>query len=95
MHNPNAIEIILGDMVTDSSINEERDVDVTITIENENGTVTAFKAAEVKAEGRPLDVTAVEQLNAKFSDMPKITHKAIFSRSGLLCPLCQGQFRFS
>lgn len=81
-HDPNAVEIILGDRVFDSASEGERDVDVTVTIKNTDGSIEAFKAAEVKAEGRPLDVSKVEQLCQKFEDMPKITHKSIFSCSG-------------
>ena len=81
-HDPEAINIILGDMVYDSAANKKRDVDVTITINDASGIIAAFKAAEVKAEGKPLDVADVEQLCMKFSDMPDITHKSIFSSSG-------------
>ena len=61
---------------------KNRDVDVTVTVQSENGEVTVFKAAEVKHEGRPLDVGPVEQLCLKLADMPKVTHKSIFYSSG-------------
>lgn len=79
---PQAIKIMVGDMVFDEAAEKERDVDVTVTVVDEDGEVTAFKAAEVKHEGMPLDVAAVEQLIAKLIDMPKVTHRAIFSTSG-------------
>jgi hypothetical protein len=79
---PQAIEIMVGDMIFDEAAEKERDVDVTVTIVDEYGGVTAFKAAEVKHEGKPLDVTTVEQLIAKLMDMPEVTHMAIFSTSG-------------
>jgi hypothetical protein len=69
-------------MVFDEAAEKERDVDVTVTVADEHGEVTAFKAAEVKHEGKPLDVATVEQLIAKLMDMPKVTHRAIFSTSG-------------
>lgn len=81
-HEPECVEIILGDMVFDAAAEKTRDVDITITFRDENGDVTAFKAAEVKDESKPLDVIKVEQLCQKFSDMPHVTHKSIFSTSG-------------
>lgn len=80
-HDPDAIDITLGDMVFDTAAGKKRDVDVTVTIQNANG-ITAFKAAEVKHESQPLDVTTIEQLCLKLADMPKVTHKSIFSSSG-------------
>lgn len=81
-HDPDAVEITLGDMVYDEAAQKSRDVDVTVTFKNEDGTTTAFKAAEVKKESHPLDVVTIEQLCLKFSDMPQITHRSIFSTSG-------------
>ena len=80
--NPEVVDIILGDMVLDTKADEERDVDVTVTISESGATTHAFKAYEVKNEGAPLDVATVEQLCAKLSDMPSVTHKAIVSASG-------------
>ena len=54
LHNPDAIDITLGDMVYDPAAGKNRDVDVTITIANESGIIEAFKAVEVKAENKPL-----------------------------------------
>lgn len=81
-HDPDAVEITLGDMVYDSAAGKSRDVDVTITVEDGDGNIQAFKAVEVKAEGKPLDITTIEQLSLKLTDMPKVTQKAIFSTSG-------------
>ena len=81
-HDPDAIDITIGNMVYDSAAEKKRDVDVTITIKNTDGTIDAFKAAEVKAENRPLDVIPIEQLCMKLADMPNVTHKSIFSCSG-------------
>lgn len=81
-HDPDAIDVTIGDMVLDEAAEKERDVDVTVTITDVNGEISAFKASEVKHEGNPLDVTAVEQLLMKLADMPKVTHRAIFSSSG-------------
>ena len=81
-HDPDAIDVTIGDMVMDYAAGKARDVDVTVTLTGDDGEITAFKASEVKHEGKALDVTVVEQLILKLSDMPKVTHKAIFSTSG-------------
>jgi hypothetical protein len=81
-HDPDAVDITVGDMVFDAAAGKERDLDVTVTVQDENGIVTAFKAAEVKHEGQALDVGRIEQLCLKLADMPKVTHKSIFSSSG-------------
>lgn len=80
--NPEAVKIVLGDMVYDEAAEKRRDVDITITLEEGGGVLRAFKAIEVKQESKPLDVATVEQLCLKFSDMPKITHRAIVSAAG-------------
>ena len=81
-HDPETVDVTIGDMVLDEAAAKERDVDVTVTITDSDGEMSAFKASEVKHEGKPLDVVAVEQLILKLADMPKITHRAIFSSSG-------------
>jgi hypothetical protein len=79
---PTAVDVTVGDMVTDTAAQKTRDVDVTVTV-TENGSVTrAFKAYEVKRERQPLDVVTVEQLCLKLLDMPQVTHRAIVSASG-------------
>ena len=87
-HDPDAIDVTVGDMVMDDAAGKERDVDVTVTLTGIDGNITAFKASEVKHEGKALDVTAVEQLILKLSDMPKVTHRAIFSTSGYTDGAC-------
>ena len=87
-HDPDAIDVTVGDMVMDDAAGKERDVDVTVTLTGNDGKVAAFKASEVKHEGKPLDVTVVEQLSLKLSDMPKVTHKAIFSTSSYTDGAC-------
>ena len=81
-HDPEAVDVTVGDMVLDEAAGKERDVDVTVTITDSDGEASAFKASEVKHEGKPLDVVTVEQLILKLADMPKVTHRAIFSTSG-------------
>lgn len=81
-HDPDAVDITIGDMVLDASADKVRDVDVTVTIQETDGKRSAFKAYEVKREGKPLDVSVVEQLCVKLMDMPSITHRAIVSSSG-------------
>ena len=80
--NPDAVQIMLGDRVMDGVAEEERDVDVTVTLREVDGAIRAFKAYEVKREGRALDVATVEQLIAKLEDMPAVTHRGIVSSSG-------------
>src|SRR5258708_5904633 len=80
--NPDAVDVIVGDMVPDVAAGKSRDVDVTVTIQGDDGSVSAYKAYEVKREGEPLDVATVEQLCAKLRDMPAVTHRAIVSASG-------------
>ena len=81
-HDPDAVDVTVGDMVLDTAAEKKRDVDITVTFKNVSGEVTAFKAAEVKHEGHALDVGKIEQLCLKLADMPAITHKSIFSSSG-------------
>lgn len=80
--NPDAVDITLGDMVLDPAAEKKRDVDVTVTVQEQNGGVRALKAYEVKNESTALDVMVVEQLCIKLNDMPSITHRAIISASG-------------
>jgi hypothetical protein len=78
---PDAVDVTIGDLVLDVAASKPRDVDVTVTLHEEDGTVRAFKAYEVKREGEPLDVTTVEQLCMKLRDMPSVTHRGIVSAS--------------
>ena len=80
--NPDAVDVVLGDMVPDPAADKERDVDVTVTLHESPGVIRAFKAYEVKREKSPLDVSEVEQLCIKLLDMPSVTHRAIVSASG-------------
>ena len=80
--NPEAVDITVGDGVTDATTGAQRDVDVTVTVREADGSLRAFKGYEVKREGTPLDVTEVEQLCMKFTDMPEVTHRAIVSATG-------------
>jgi hypothetical protein len=83
---PTAVDITIGDMVLDKSVEKDRDVDITVTLEETPGVIRAFKAYEVKKEKTPLDVTEVEQLCMKLHDMPSVTYKAIVSSSGFTAP---------
>lgn len=80
--NPDAVEVILGDMVLDEAAEKPRDVDVTVRVTAGDGTITVFQGIEVKQEAKPLDVTVVEQLALKLKDMPEVTHRAVVSASG-------------
>ncbi len=80
------VDVVLGDMVEDVASGNPRDVDITVTTRAADGAVQAFKGIEVKAEKRPLDVIAVEQLCAKLQDMPGITHRGVVSASGYTAP---------
>lgn len=73
---------VLGEKVVDVASGTERDVDIVIQRAGD----VAFIGVEVKDEGRPLDITVVEQLCAKFGDMPSLTTRAIISTSGYTAP---------
>lgn len=83
---PEDVEITLGDMVYDPAADEKRDVDVTVTYREADGSVSVFKGVEVKKHLRPLDVIHVEQLVAKLNDIPSMNHRAIVSSSGYTKP---------
>jgi Restriction endonuclease len=78
---PDDVEIELGSMVNDIAAEKKRDVDVTVTYMDDDGSIRAFVGIEVKAHKRPLNVEQVEQLAAKLADMPTITHRSIVSAS--------------
>ena len=80
------VDVMLGDMVDDVASGTPRDVDITITARTHDGMIQAFTGVEVKAEKRPLDVIAVEQLCAKLKDMPGITQRSVVSASGYTAP---------
>jgi hypothetical protein len=80
------VEIELGDFVYDEATQTERDVDVTITTRDSDGSRTAFVGLEVKAHKRRLNSEHVEQLVQKLRDMPAITRRAIVSASGFTKP---------
>src|SRR6266849_6302430 len=79
--NPDVVDVTIGDLVLDVAAKKRRDVDITVTVKEDDGTARAFKAFEVKREGEPLDVATVEQLCLKLRDMPEVTHRAIVSAS--------------
>lgn len=80
------MDICLGDLVFDEASETSRDVDITVTERVGGDLVKTFRGMEVKAHTRPLDVTHVEQLNAKLSDMPSLQEKGIISASGYSVP---------
>src|SRR6266446_7976891 len=86
MSSPDDVDITFGVLIYDEAAEEKRDVDVTVTYRDEKGLMSAFKGIEVKKIGRKLNVAQVEQLIAKFSDMPTINRKAIVSASGFSKP---------
>jgi hypothetical protein len=83
---PDGVEIELGSMVPDVASKEDRDVDITVTARNLDHTLAGVAGLEVKAHGRPLDSTHVEQLACKLNDMPSLTRRAIVSASGYSNP---------
>ncbi len=82
---PEDVELELGALVWDENSETKRDVDVCVTRRLAGG-VEGFVGIEVKAEARPLDVIAVEQLCAKLKDMPSLTARSIVSASGFTGP---------
>jgi hypothetical protein len=83
---PEHVELELGDFVHDEASESRRDIDVTITVRNPDGSRAAYMGIEVKAHGRPLNSPTVEGLAQKLNDMPEITHRAIVSASGFTRP---------
>ena len=49
-HDPDAVDVTVGDMVMDEAAEKERDVDVTVTITDDSGQISAFEAAESRAK---------------------------------------------
>lgn len=84
--NPENVEIELGDFVYDAASQTGRDVDVTITTLNADGSRSALRGIEVQAHRRALGSDDVEQLIQKLADMPSITHRGIVSASGFTKP---------
>lgn len=80
------VEIELGEYVYDQAAESKRDVDVTIKVRNNDGSISVFKGIEVKAHSRKLGSEPVEQLIQKLADMPDVTHSAIVSASGYTKP---------
>lgn len=80
------VEIEFGSMVFDTAAEKLRDVDITVTRKNSDGTLSIFTGIEVKAHNRRLDSSHVEQLCSKLNDMPNITDRAIVSASGYTKP---------
>ncbi len=83
---PNDVEVEFGNLVLDTAAEELRDVDVTVTRKNADGTLSVFKGFEVKDHSRRLDSSHVEQLCLKLNDMPDIKERAIVSASGYTKP---------
>lgn len=79
---PHSVDVELGSMVYDSFAEKNRDVDVLVTYRDPEGTLSALAGVEVKKHTRPLTVEHVEQLFAKFGDMPSLGKKGIVSASG-------------
>jgi hypothetical protein len=73
-------------MVFDDVAEEDRDVDITLRVVNEDAGTTLLEGIEVKHHKRPLDVSHVEQLCAKLRDMPAIGNAGIVSGSGYTEP---------
>lgn len=83
---PHPVEIELGSMVFDDASGTERDIDVTVKYSLDGESTSVLAGLEVKDHARPLDVTHVEQLATKMSDMGAITDRAIVSASGFSEP---------
>lgn len=84
--NPEAVEIILGNMIYDQASQTKRDVDVTIRSKDNLGKEVAYVGIEVKDHHRKLGSIEVEQLCAKLRDMKSISQGGIVSASGYTRP---------
>lgn len=83
---PEHVEIELGSTVYDAAREGNRDVDITVTFRDQEGSTVALHGIEVKRHGRPLTVEQVEQLCVKLKDMPGLTGHALVSASGYTGP---------
>jgi hypothetical protein len=83
---PEAVEIILGEMIYNEASKTKRDLDVTIKYKDNNGEQYIFMGLEVKAHGRPLDTAQVEQLCAKLNTHNAVKSRGIISSSGYTQP---------
>ena len=72
--------MVIGDKISDVTTGTKRDVDIVITKD------FGMMGIEVKDEGRKVDVTLVEQICQKLSDMPDIKTKVIVSSSDYTDP---------
>lgn len=84
-HSADSVQVMLGDMVDDPIAAKQRDVDVTITGADQDGIATKV-GLEVKREGQPLDLPAIESLVCKLNDMPSLTSRGVVSASGFAKP---------
>lgn len=80
------IDLELGSWLYDTASESERDIDITLTYKQSDGSLGAFKAWEVKNHTRRMTTDQVEQLCIKFNDIPSITHRGIISASGYSKP---------
>lgn len=80
------VELELGDFVFDEASRSKRDLDVTITVRNADGSRSAYMGTEVKAHRRKLDSNIIDGLVQKLTDMPDVAHRAIVSASGFTRP---------
>jgi len=81
-HTPEAVDITIGAMLADEASGTERDVDVAVTVRKDGQPIEVIAGYEVKNESKPLDVSKVEQLCVKLTDIPSLNHRAIVSASG-------------
>ena len=79
---PEAAEVTLGEMVYNDASQTKRDLDVTVKYQDPDGKSHVFIGLEVKAHGRPLDSSQVEQLCAKLNTHKIVQERGIISASG-------------
>ena len=83
---PEAAEVTLGEMVYNDASQTKRDLDVTVKYQDPDGKSHVFIGLEVKAHGRPLDSSQVEQLCAKLNTHKIVQERGIISASGYTKP---------
>lgn len=83
---PEAAEVTLGEMVYNDASQTKRDLDITVKYQDSDGESHVFIGLEVKAHGRPLDSSQVEQLCAKLNTHKIVQERGIISASGYTKP---------
>lgn len=84
MSSADAVDVVAGSMQYDRIARKKRDIDVTLTCRRGPDDLLVVLGVEVKSHKRPLTIEQVEQLCAKFGDIPGVKERWIVSSSGFV-----------